>query len=117
MYGAVVMSILILIFTALQAVPATSSIQWAGISIIIVFLFVFGYAWQRGVWLYCSEIAPLEYRHIGGAFTGFGEWLITLIPFRGAYRHLERGMEVLGLGPERESRGRRVCLLPLPGRR
>lgn len=31
------------------------------------------------MWLYCSEIAPLEYRHIGGAFTGFGEWLMTFI--------------------------------------
>jgi hypothetical protein len=30
-------------------------------------------------WLYCSEIAPLEYRHIGGAATAFGEWLMTFI--------------------------------------
>jgi len=29
--------------------------------------------------LYCSEIAPLEYRHIGGAFTAAGEWLMTFI--------------------------------------
>lgn len=42
-------------------------------------LFVFGYAWQGCVWLYCSEIAPLEYRHIGGAATAFGEWLMTFI--------------------------------------
>jgi len=79
MYGAMVMSVLILIFTVLQAVPATSSIQWASIGVIFVFLFVFGYAWQGCVWLYCSEIAPLEYRHIGGAATAFGEWLMTFI--------------------------------------
>lgn len=35
------------------------------------------YSWQGSVWLYCSEISPLEYRHIGGAFTAFGEWLMT----------------------------------------
>lgn len=79
MYGAMAMSVLMLIFTVLQAVPPTQSIQWAGIAIIFVFLFVFGYAWQGCVWLYCSEIPPLEYRHIGGAFTGFGEWLMTFI--------------------------------------
>lgn len=47
--------------------------------VIFIFLFVFGYAWQGCVWLYCSEIAPLEYRHIGGAATAFGEWLMTFI--------------------------------------
>jgi MFS family permease len=79
LYGACVMSVLILVFTVLQAVPATTFIQWAGIDIIFLFLFVFGYACQGCIWLYCSEIAPLEYRHIGGAFTGFGEWLMTFI--------------------------------------
>src|ERR1700761_4201889 len=79
MYGATVMSALILIFTVLQAVHPTASIQWASIGIIFIFLFVFGYAWQGCVWLYCSEIAPLEYRHIGAAATAFGEWLMTFI--------------------------------------
>ena len=79
MYGAMVMSVLILIFTVLQAVGQTSSIQWASVAMIFIFLFVFGYAWQGCVWLYCSEIAPLEYRHIGGAATAFGEWLMTFL--------------------------------------
>ncbi len=79
MYGAMVMSTLILIFTVLVATHPTPSIQWASIGIIFIFLFVFGYAWQGCVWLYCSEIAPLEYRHIGGAATAFGEWLMTFI--------------------------------------
>lgn len=79
MYGAMAMSVLLLIFTVLQGVSPTPSTQWASIGIIFVFLFVFGYAWQGCVWLYCSEIAPLKYRHIGGAATAFGEWLMTFI--------------------------------------
>jgi MFS family permease len=77
MYGAMAMSVLIGIFTVLVAIPPTPAIQWASIGIIFIFLFVFGYAWQGCVWLYCSEIAPLEYRHIGGAFCATGEWLMT----------------------------------------
>lgn len=73
------MSVLILIFTVLVAVPPMPSIQWASIGVIFIFLFTFGYAWQGCVWLYCSEIAPLEYRHIGGAATATGEWLMTFI--------------------------------------
>ena len=70
---------LITIFTILVALSTTEAIRWAAIGIIFIFLFVFGYAWQGCVWLYCAEIAPLEYRHIGGAATAFGEWLMTFI--------------------------------------
>lgn len=74
------MTTLIAIFTVLVAVGSgDTSIQWASIGIIFIFLFVFGYSWQGCVWLYCSEIAPLEYRHIGAAATAFGEWLMTFI--------------------------------------
>lgn len=73
------MTVLILISTILVAVPPNPSIQWASIGVIFIFLFVFGYAWQGCVWLYGSEIAPLEYRHIGGAATATGEWLMTFI--------------------------------------
>ena len=80
MYGAMAMSVLMLIFTVLQAVSdGHSAIQWASIGVIFVFLFIMGYAWEGCVWLYCSEIAPLEYRHIGGAATAFGEWLMTFL--------------------------------------
>lgn len=82
LYGACVMSCLMLIFTVLQALPAheqTTSVHWAAIAIVFVFLFCFGYAWQGCVWLYCSEIAPLEYRHIGAGACAFGEWLMTFI--------------------------------------
>lgn len=74
------MTIEITIFTVLVAIgPGHSNIQWASVAIIFIFLFTFGYAWQGCVWLYCSEIAPLEYRHIGAAATAFGEWLMTFI--------------------------------------
>lgn len=80
LYGAIAMTVLITIFTALVAAGGNStSMQWAAIAIIFIFEFVFGYAWQGCVWLYCSEIAPLEYRHIGGAATAAGEWLMTFI--------------------------------------
>ncbi|KUJ12466.1 MFS transporter [Mollisia scopiformis] len=79
LYGAMTMTILITVFTVLVAVPPSPSIQWASIGVIFIFLFVFGYAWQGCVWLYCSEIAPLEYRHIGGAATATGEWLMTFL--------------------------------------
>jgi hypothetical protein len=74
------MTIEITVVTVLVAVgPGHPDIQWASIAIIFIFLFTFGYAWQGCVWLYCSEIAPLEYRHIGAAATAFGEWLMTFI--------------------------------------
>ena len=79
MYGAMCLSILMLIFTVLQAIPQTDAISWAAIGIIFIFLFIFGFSWQGSVWLYASEIAPLEYRHIGAGFCAFGEWLMTFI--------------------------------------
>lgn len=51
--------------------------SWASIGIIWTFLFVMGWSWQGCVWLYCSEIPPLDYRHLGGAITAGGEWLAT----------------------------------------
>jgi MFS family permease len=79
MYGAITMTVLITIFTVLVAISPTTATRWAAVGIIFTFLFVFGYAWQGCVWLYCAEIAPLEYRHIGGAATAAGEWLMTFI--------------------------------------
>ncbi|KAF2636797.1 MFS transporter [Massarina eburnea CBS 473.64] len=79
LYGAIAMSILITIFTILVAIPHSPTILWAAVAVIFIFMFVFGYAWQGAVWLYCAEIAPLEYRHIGGAATATGEWLMTFI--------------------------------------
>jgi MFS family permease len=79
LYGAIVMTVLITIFTVLVALSSSTEIQWAAVGVMFTFFFVFGYAWQGCVWLYCAEIAPLEYRHIGGAATACGEWLMTFI--------------------------------------
>ncbi|KAF7192842.1 Sugar transporter STL1 [Pseudocercospora fuligena] len=80
LYGAMTMTVLITIFTALVATgTGTESIEWTAVAFIFLFLFVFGWSWQGCVWLYCAEIAPLEYRHIGAAATAFGEWLMTFI--------------------------------------
>jgi MFS family permease len=77
LYGAMTMTILLVVFIALVAVPQTASIRWTSIGILWLFLFVMGYAYEGAVWLYCAEISPLEYRHIGGAATSAGEWLGT----------------------------------------
>jgi MFS family permease len=79
LYGAAVMGFLMLIFIVLQAIAPTPAIQWASYAVLCLFMFVSGYAWQGCVWLYVSEIAPLEYRHIGAAATAFGQWLMTFI--------------------------------------
>lgn len=73
------MTLLIVIFITLVAIPQTSSIRWASIAILWLFLFIMGYAYEGCVWLYCAEISPLEYRHIGGAATSAGEWLGTFL--------------------------------------
>lgn len=79
LYGAITMTTLVVIFIILLAIPSTPSIQWGSIGVLWVFLFIMGYAWEGAVWLYCCEIAPLEYRHIGGAATSTGEWLATFL--------------------------------------
>lgn len=76
---AMLMSVLMLIFLILQALHPTTSMQWASIAIIWVFLFFMGWGWEGCVWLVCSELPPLEYRHIGGSITAFGEWLSTFL--------------------------------------
>lgn len=57
LYGAMVMTVLITIFTVLVAVGSGhETVEWAAIAMMFLFFFVFGYAWQGCVWLYCAEI-------------------------------------------------------------
>ncbi|KAK5096860.1 hypothetical protein LTS08_007350 [Lithohypha guttulata] len=79
LWCAILMSILMLIFVVLQGANPSQSMQWASIAIIWVFLFFMSWGWQGCVWLYCSEIPPLSYRHVGGSITAFGEWLSTFL--------------------------------------
>jgi len=73
------MILLLVIFIVLVAIQSTSDIRWASIAILWIYLFVMGYAYEGTIWLYCAEISPLEYRHIGGAATSTGEWLGTFL--------------------------------------
>ncbi|CAK7208036.1 hypothetical protein SEUCBS139899_010870 [Sporothrix eucalyptigena] len=78
--GAVAMTVLLVVFIALVAIePQTQPMLWAAIAILWLYLFTMGYAYQGVVWLYCAEIPPLAYRHIGGAATSTGEWLGTFL--------------------------------------
>lgn len=79
LWSAIVMSILMLIFVVLQGLNPTQGMSWASIGIIWTFLFFMSWGWQGCVWLYCSEIPPLDFRHIGGSITAFGEWLSTFL--------------------------------------
>jgi MFS family permease len=85
LYTAIVMTLLLTVYIVLVALSASSAMQWAAVGILFAFMFTMGYGWQGAVWLYGSEIAPLEYRHIGGAATAAGEWLSEYYP--GTDRH------------------------------
>ncbi|RFU34871.1 hypothetical protein B7463_g1442, partial [Scytalidium lignicola] len=80
LWTAVVCTICITIFTILIALPNQSkATQWTAIAFLLVYIFSLGYGWEGCAWLYGPEIAPLKYRHLGGAAGAFGQWLFTFI--------------------------------------
>lgn len=79
LYSAVATSILFIIFIALVAVDGGKATQWASVVMLFLITPVMTYGWQATKFLYSSEIAPLEYRHIGAAFFSSGEWLMVFI--------------------------------------
>ncbi|KAG0645448.1 Sugar transporter STL1 [Hyphodiscus hymeniophilus] len=79
-WSAVICSISMLIFVIMIGLPnPTIATQWTAVSFVIVYNFAFGYGWIGCPWLYGPEIAPLKYRHIGGAAGSTGEWLFSFI--------------------------------------
>ncbi|KAL2834564.1 general substrate transporter [Aspergillus pseudoustus] len=80
MYSAVGLTICLTVFVAMigtsNPTPAT---QWTAVAAAFAYNFIFGYGWIGVVWLYGPEIAPLRYRHVGGAAAAFGEWLFCFI--------------------------------------
>lgn len=78
LHSAMVSSVLFIVFIVLVAVGGPKA-QWASIVMLFLIVFVQSYGWQATKFLYSSEIAPLEYRHIGGAFFSSGEWLMVFI--------------------------------------
>lgn len=71
-------TILFTIIIALVAVGGTGEL-WAAVVLMFFIVFVQTFGWQANKFLSSSEIAPLEYRHIGGAFFASGEWLMVFI--------------------------------------
>lgn len=68
------------VFVAMQGLPdKTPATQWTAVAFVIIFVLQFGFGWIGIPWLYGPEIAPLRYRHLGGAFGAFGEWSQTFL--------------------------------------
>ncbi|KAJ5515018.1 Major facilitator superfamily domain general substrate transporter [Penicillium fimorum] len=80
MFSAGVLTICLSVFVAMIGSPdPTLTKQWVAVAAIIVYNLIFGYGWIGVCWLYGPEIAPLQFRHIGGAASAFGEWLFCFI--------------------------------------
>jgi MFS family permease len=97
--------ICMLIFVIMIGLPhKNNGTQWTAVAFIIIYNLLFGYGWIGirkwpypdlisrtflycqsltnifyAAWLYGPEIAPLKYRHLGGAAGAFGEWLFSFI--------------------------------------
>lgn len=96
LWSAVACTILMLIFVAMIGLEVqTLATRWTAVAAVILFTPVFGYSWIGIPWLYGPEvsinlfsvrvllthaqIAPLKYRHVGGAAAAFGEWTFSFI--------------------------------------
>ncbi|CAG7986988.1 unnamed protein product [Penicillium salamii] len=80
LYSAAGLTICLSIFIAMIGSPNPTLVkQWVAVGAIIVYNLVFGYGWIGVCWLYGPEISPLQFRHIGGAASAFGEWLFCFI--------------------------------------
>lgn len=78
LYSASASTLLFVAFIILVAVGGRGA-QWTSVVLLFIITPILTYGWQANKFLYTSEIAPLEYRHIGGAFFSSGEWLMVFI--------------------------------------
>jgi MFS family permease len=79
-WTATICAFCMLVFVVMIGLPnQIFATQWTAVAFVIIFNVVFGYGWIGVPWLYGPEIAPLTYRHIGGAAGAFGEWLFSFI--------------------------------------
>ncbi|EXJ84396.1 hypothetical protein A1O3_05063 [Capronia epimyces CBS 606.96] len=78
LYGAILCSIFMILFTIGLAVDTDSSNKLAVVSIFL-FEFSFGASWCSLPWVYVPEIVPLNLRHVGTAMGVFTQWFITFI--------------------------------------
>lgn len=117
MYGAMALSVLILIFMILQVIPqhAETSIQWAGIGIIFIFLFVFGWArvasgciaLKLHLWSTVTSAVPSQYSASGSRPSSRS--------FAGPIGLTNIWREILPVGIEWQCCGNLLHLLPVSG--
>ncbi|RFU29565.1 hypothetical protein B7463_g6781, partial [Scytalidium lignicola] len=80
LWCAIIDTIFMVIFVIMVNLPhKTLATQWTAVACVIVFIFFFGYGWMGISWLYGPEIAPLRYRHLGGAFGTMGFSSFTFV--------------------------------------
>lgn len=82
MYSAMALTVFMAIFVAMIGLPddkKTPATQWTAVGAVLCFELIMGYGWIGVPWLYGPEIAPLRYRHVGGAAGAFGEWSMTFV--------------------------------------
>ena len=77
-WSAVGSTVFFIAFIACVAVNNTVS-NWTAIGLLFPIIFCQVHGWQATKFLYSSEIAPLQYRHIGAAFFAAGEWLMVFL--------------------------------------
>lgn len=78
LYSAIASTILYIIFIGMVGAGGHTK-SWVAVGVLFAIVPIMTYGWQANKFLYSSEIAPLEYRHIGGAFFASGEWLMVFI--------------------------------------
>lgn len=78
LYGAMLCSLWMILFTIGLAVNTGPSQMLAVVSIFL-FEFFFGASWCGLPWVYVPEIAPLHVRHIGTSMGVFTQWFVTFI--------------------------------------
>ncbi|ETN41003.1 uncharacterized protein HMPREF1541_02935 [Cyphellophora europaea CBS 101466] len=78
LYSAIASTILYIIFIGMVGKGGDTE-SWVAIGLLFFICPIMTYGWQANKFLYSSEISPLEYRHIGGAFFASGEWLMVFI--------------------------------------
>ena len=78
LWGAILCSKFMILFTIGLAVDTHSSQLLAVVSIFL-FEFFFGASWCPLPWVYVPEIAPLHVRHIGTSMGVFTQWFVTFI--------------------------------------
>ncbi|OJJ79112.1 uncharacterized protein ASPGLDRAFT_77824 [Aspergillus glaucus CBS 516.65] len=92
MYLAAALTICLTVLVTMIGSPEpTLAKQWVAVAVIVIYNLIFGYGWIGVCWLYGPEIAPLQFRHVGGTAAAFGEWLFCFFTVFAGGIGLEKG--------------------------